>query len=67
MGSRSSIYGCCILQTSMNEDPSGEGSPIKRPNPWRWVWRLAAIATFFYILGYFSHPIATPLMCKIYG
>ena len=41
--------------------------PAKPLSPWRWVWRLAAISAFFYLLGYFSHPATTPLMCKIYG
>jgi len=44
--------------------------PTPQPNPpnfWRWVWRIAALAVFFYLLGYFSNPVTTPLMCKIYG
>ena len=28
---------------------------------------LALLVGFFYALGYFSHPVTSPLMCKIYG
>lgn len=49
-------------QATPTETPAG-----KTPHPWRWVWRIAALALFFYLLGYFSHPVTTPLMCKIYG
>ena len=45
------------------------------PFTWRaWLRRhrrrlieLALLVGFFYALGYFSHPVTSPLMCKIYG
>ena len=45
------------------------------PFTWRaWLRRrrrrligLALVVGFFYALGYFSHPVTSPLMCKIYG
>lgn len=45
------------------------------PFTWRaWLKRrrrklvgLALLIAFFYALGYFSHPVTSPLMCKIYG
>lgn len=45
------------------------------PATWRaWLRRhrrrligLALVVGFFYALGYFSHPVTSPLMCKIYG
>ncbi|MDD3329421.1 MAG: hypothetical protein PHW25_20270 [Zoogloea sp.] len=45
------------------------------PATWRaWLQRhrrkligLALVVAFFYTLGYFSHPVTSPLMCKIYG
>ena len=40
------------------------------PFTWR-AWlrrhRRRLIVAFFYALGYFSHPVTSPLMCKIYG
>jgi hypothetical protein len=47
--------------------PPVEPTAAKAPHPWRWAWRLATLALFFYLLGYFSNPVTTPLMCKIYG
>jgi hypothetical protein len=33
----------------------------------RWVWRLGIAAAILSLIGYFSHPAVSPLMCKIYG
>ena len=35
--------------------------------PLVWLLILALLALFFTVLGYFSRPIYTPGMCKIYG
>ncbi|RTL49460.1 MAG: hypothetical protein EKK46_14210 [Rhodocyclaceae bacterium] len=54
------------VSDSVAEADADNPTPTQ-PNPWRWAWRMAALALFFYLLGYFSHPVTTPLMCKIYG
>jgi len=33
----------------------------------RLILILIVVSLFFYVLGYFSHPVAIPGMCKIYG
>jgi len=33
----------------------------------RWLWRLAIAAIILSLIGWFSAPTVSPLMCKIYG
>jgi hypothetical protein len=57
-----------MTQVSSQENQSKPSARSQtEPSPLRWAWRLAALALFFYLLGYFSNPVTTPLMCKIYG
>ncbi|WP_459949201.1 hypothetical protein [Denitratisoma sp. agr-D3] len=53
--------------TPSNENTTPAAAPETKAQPWRWLWRIALLALFFYLLGYFSNPVTTPLMCKIYG
>jgi hypothetical protein len=32
-----------------------------------WLLRLAVAAGLLSLIGYFSHPSISPLMCKVYG
>lgn len=37
------------------------------PERRRFIWRLVLVAALFFALGYFSRPVVSPLMCKVYG
>ncbi len=52
---------------------AGSPAPAAR-GPRAWLRRnrrrlivIALVIAFFYLLGYFSQPVAIPGMCKIYG
>ncbi|NLF54780.1 MAG: hypothetical protein GX576_10395 [Thauera phenolivorans] len=58
-----------------DEPQSGSARQAPAAHGWRgWLRRnrrrlivIALVVAFFYLLGYFTHPVAIPGMCKIYG
>jgi hypothetical protein len=41
--------------------------PTVRRQLLAWAWRIGIAAAILSLIGYFSSPSVSPLMCKIYG